>query len=441
MRFDPAGGSLEVDIASSDAVTAGAQWQVDGYAWQASGTTLSGLSVGSHTVSFKPLNYWISPASQSVTITSGNTSTVSGVYYKYDFAYTASGTNVTITGYAGSASDVTIPSTVPNVGTVSVIGNSAFQSCSKLTSVTIPNTVNNIGDSAFSGCESLTNVTIPNSVTNIGEHAFEYCISLTSITIPDRVSSIRDGTFEGCRELTNVTIPNSVASIGDGAFNCCINLTGITIPNSVTNIGQYAFKDCISLTSITIPEGVTSIRNSAFMDCSSLTNVTIPNSLVSIESYAFNYCSSLASVTIPKGVTNIEDFAFAEWSSSTLGAAFFQGDAPSLFGSEAFYGAASSFTIYYPATASGWSTPIWNGYAAMPYALPPVLSLARSGDSFTPSFAQLTPGTNFQLQVSTDLKSWSNCGAAFMATDTNQSGASLFGLTNNALFFRLKTAQ
>ena len=53
-----------------------------------------------------------------------------------------------------------------------VIAICAFDDCSSLTSVTIPNSVTSIGSGAFRGCESLTSVTIPNSVTSIGYGAF-----------------------------------------------------------------------------------------------------------------------------------------------------------------------------------------------------------------------------------------------------------------------------
>jgi hypothetical protein len=79
------------------------------------------------------------------------------------FNYTNNGTAVTITGYGGPGGAVTIPSSIPGVGTVASIGNSAFDYCS-FTSVTIPSSVTNIGTGALYYCSSLTNVTIPSNV-------------------------------------------------------------------------------------------------------------------------------------------------------------------------------------------------------------------------------------------------------------------------------------
>ncbi len=67
-------------IEPSDAVTAGAQWQVDGGSWQAGGATVSDLSVGDHTVSFSSVKGWITPASAAVAINAGETATVTGIY-------------------------------------------------------------------------------------------------------------------------------------------------------------------------------------------------------------------------------------------------------------------------------------------------------------------------------------------------------------------------
>jgi len=76
----PPGGSLEVTITPTNAVGAGAMWQVDGGAFQISGAVVAGLSSGNHTVSFNAITGWDTPSSQTVTITNGTATTDSGVY-------------------------------------------------------------------------------------------------------------------------------------------------------------------------------------------------------------------------------------------------------------------------------------------------------------------------------------------------------------------------
>ena len=180
--------------------------------------------------------------------------------------------------------------------TVTSIGGSAFEGCSSLTSITIPNSVTSIVSYTFDGCSSLTSITIPNSVTSIGGFAFEGCSSLTSITIPNSVTSIGRSAFSYCSGLTSITIPNTVTSIVDNVFRGCSSLTSVSIPNSVTSIGMFAFTGCSSLTSISIPNSVTTIEILAFNSCSGLTSITIPNSVTSIENNAFSSCSNLENV-------------------------------------------------------------------------------------------------------------------------------------------------
>ena len=132
-----------------------------------------------------------------------------------------------------------------------------------------------IGYSAFNGCSSLTSITIPDSVTTIGNRAFQNCSGLTSIIIPDSVTSIDASAFENCSSLTSITIPDGVTSISDGVFYGCRSLTSVTIGNNVTNIGIYAFQFCSSLTSVTIGNSVTGIGASAFSHCSSLKQLVL----------------------------------------------------------------------------------------------------------------------------------------------------------------------
>ena len=73
-------GSLTVGLQPAGAVTAGAQWQVDGGSYRNSGDTATGLAPGSHSVSFKAVSGYTTPAGHSVSISSGANTTDSGTY-------------------------------------------------------------------------------------------------------------------------------------------------------------------------------------------------------------------------------------------------------------------------------------------------------------------------------------------------------------------------
>jgi hypothetical protein len=73
-------GSLQVTISPAGAMTAGAQWYVDGGIPQLSGATVFGLTVGNHTVSFNTVNGWTMPSSQIVSVSANLTATTNGTY-------------------------------------------------------------------------------------------------------------------------------------------------------------------------------------------------------------------------------------------------------------------------------------------------------------------------------------------------------------------------
>ena len=167
-----------------------------------------------------------------------------------------------------SLTSIVIPDSVTSMG------SGAFSGCGSLESITIPfvgatkdGTSNTHFEYIFGASSSGSNHYVPTSLkeviitggTSIGDSAFDDCTSLTSVTIPDSVTSIGSSAFSGCTSLTSVTIGNGVTSIGGSAFQGCTSLTSITIPDSVTSIGIGAFAGCTSLTSVTIGNSVTSI--------------------------------------------------------------------------------------------------------------------------------------------------------------------------------------
>ena len=241
-------------------------------------------------------------------VASANSVEINGIYYNLNSDGNVAEVTSNPYKYTGR---VAIPESVNYnnvIYSVTSIGDKAFEKCSDLTSITIPNSVTSIGQSAFSGCYGLTSITIPKNVTSIGQGAFSSNNNLISIKVESGnitydsrnncnaiIETVNNELLCGCK---NTVIPNSVTSIGDLAFSGCSGLTSITIPNSVTSIGDMAFSGCSGLTSITIPNSVTSIGYGAFTACSKLAFVTIPNSVTSISPSAFQYCDNITSLNI-----------------------------------------------------------------------------------------------------------------------------------------------
>ncbi|MHC4691887.1 MAG: hypothetical protein ACYS67_04025 [Planctomycetota bacterium] len=73
-------GSLQVTISPPEAIAAGAQWRVDGGAWNDSGYTEPNLAVGQHTVEYSVISGWNEPNSETVQINDGQTTTTTGTY-------------------------------------------------------------------------------------------------------------------------------------------------------------------------------------------------------------------------------------------------------------------------------------------------------------------------------------------------------------------------
>lgn len=227
-----------------------------------------------------------------------------------------------------------------------------FKNCSKLKDVMIPDSVVSIDAQAFYGCSSLANLEIPKNVASIEQRVFYGCSNLESITIPDGVISIELETFYDCIGLKSVVIPDSVNSIGDQAFYGCKGLTNVRLPDNVTNIKDQAFCGCSALTSIKIPAGVTRISYQAFEGCSGLTSITIPEGVTSIGWASFADCSNLTSVIIPEGVTSLGKFAFSSCSSLTyvvIPASMVN------IGDNAFYYCKQLKKVYYNGSKADWN--------------------------------------------------------------------------------------
>ena len=200
--------------------------------------------------------------SYAVTLTTGSVSVdhtlaITDMVELSALTYTITNDTVTITDCDTAATGtLVIPSTIEGK-TVTRIGNSAFFSCTGLTSITLHDSVTSIGSYAFYDCTSLTSITLPDSITSIGDGAFWNCSSLTSITLPNNVTSIVYATFAYCGSLTSITLPNSVTSIGDYAFYECISLTSVTLWGNAPSVGSNMFDGVHADAKVYIQTGAT----------------------------------------------------------------------------------------------------------------------------------------------------------------------------------------
>ena len=327
------------------------------------------------------------------------------------FTYTTNNGTITITGYTGTNTVVTIPSTI-NGYPVTSIGAQAFSP-------------------AFVGLTNLTNVTIGTNVTSIGRFAFNDCMNLTNVTIPVSVTTIDTSAFAGCQNLLDVTIPNNLSNIGAQAFFACQSLTSVTIPSSVANIGTEAFAFCNSVTNFsvvasnlsysslngvlfnkaqtiliqfpaglggnyTVPNSVTTIGDEAFGG-SAIYSVTIPSSVTAILQDAF-YDSSLTNAVIGNSVSTIGQSAFA--ACSALKAVYFMGNAPGPNDTSVFSTDYSAIA-YYLSGATGWGA-TFDGIPTSVIPIPPALGMSTYANQPAVFFPTAT-GTNFVLQMTTNL--------------------------------------
>ena len=128
------------------------------------------------------------------------------------------------------------------------IGYQAFNGCTKLEKVSIPNGVISIEAESFEHCHNLNNIIIPDSVRTLGAFAFDDCITLSSITLSNSITSIENETFRNCAVIKNIEIPSSVSSMGQNVFNGCTSLSSITVnaiePPTVTDDTFANSNDC-----------------------------------------------------------------------------------------------------------------------------------------------------------------------------------------------------
>ena len=157
-------------------------------------------------------------------------------------------------------------------------------------SVTLPSSLESIGENNFSNFTKLETVTIPDNskLKYIYTSAFEKCTSLKSINLPQGLESIYSRAFHTCSNLTNLKLPSTLTRIDELAFSNGPRFKNneLTVPKGVTTIKSRSIYNINDLKTINVENGVTKIEYFAFSDNDSLTRINLPSSIKSVGTYA-----------------------------------------------------------------------------------------------------------------------------------------------------------
>ena len=258
-----------------------------------------------------------------------------------------------------SATEYVVPSEYQGLP-VREIAPGAFEGCTRLHTVVVPDSITRIGEGAFKGCYSIKNITLPfvgrdatskysafgyifgtpenkNGMVGttqyidgvstefwipenlveititggeIKDNAFRNCSKIKRVEYKGTGDTIGNYAFSGCSSLDVFTFPLTVSTLGDRAFQKCIELDTLPLDEGIVKIGDYCFAGCL-FTYLELPSTLTTAGTGAFAECINLKNVVIPSSLRNLPNGMFQDCKAITSLTVRSGVRSIGRSCFS----------------------------------------------------------------------------------------------------------------------------------
>ncbi|MBR2027178.1 MAG: leucine-rich repeat domain-containing protein [Alistipes sp.] len=245
-------------------------------------------------------------------------------------------------------------------GEVTTIGEGAFEECTNIFNLSLPNSVQSIGDYAFYDCKNMECLTLGEGIRSCGAEAFEGCYNLRSLHIPSIYSWCRiafanrnanplyfaEHLLVGGTKVTSLNIPMGIENINDYAFTYAVGIKDVTIPSTLKSIGKDAFEGCDNIDKVHISSikawcnidfesewanplslarnlyldgakvsdvdvsGVKNIYSYTFINCDTIHSFKADNALENIGKDSFRNCSALTSVSLGAGIKSIGKQAF-----------------------------------------------------------------------------------------------------------------------------------
>lgn len=276
----------------------------------------------------------------------------------YEYTVLPDGT-ASIASYKGTDAAITVPGELDGLP-VTKIGGFAFEGCTFLKTIELPDSIEGIAGDAFMG-SGIETFTLPPKVTSIGKFAFLGCKNLQEFICSDNLQTLdMMGMFSDARQLkkivlgknTQMIIPPNYSDYSDTAFYFEFDMprveeivipadnpylknedniiytkdkktlvyymttktgSSFSVPEGVKTIGTNAFVGNYDLQTVQLANSVTTIQRGAFSGCRNLTSISISDSVTDIPDGCFKYCTSLSRVNLPSTVKSVGAAAFGKW--------------------------------------------------------------------------------------------------------------------------------
>ncbi|MDO4364200.1 MAG: leucine-rich repeat protein, partial [Clostridia bacterium] len=193
---------------------------------------------------------------------------------------------VTHIGYSAFAESAVATVSFGNIN--ATVDDYVFKNCTYLTSVDMQNAVLTSADDTpmvpkgiFMGCTKLTDVKLNDNIKTVGSSAFNGCSSLESVSIPN-ADVIQFNAFKDCTNLSELNRnPSKAITIGQYAFSGTKSLQNEDFDN-IVGLGQYAFQYS-AVQNCTVYSYGTEDKagQNAFYYAKNLKNVTVKNNYIS----------------------------------------------------------------------------------------------------------------------------------------------------------------
>lgn len=193
----------------------------------------------------------------------------------------------------------------------------------KVGSYSMPQGVTTIVESAFQGCSLLSELYLPETVCEFGRAAFQGCSQMCRINIPEGVESLPSELFAQCKLLETLEIPSTVNYMGENVFWDCNSLKTFNIPASVTTMEYNALWYDYGTTDVQVDEANPSFKSIdgivytkdgtqlIHCPCGRMGTVTIAESTTKLD-HSFFCCEKLKEVIIPASVETIGEATFSD---------------------------------------------------------------------------------------------------------------------------------